>query len=148
MTAPLQRFAEVVSRVLDVAHAHRQPAQRVERFGRQDVVLEIAGDLVAPLAQLARPGRLVAVMHDDREPPQRLGEDRLLTTPLRGGDRAFVAAYGFGDTRRTFAAARFVQQLSRAAPNGGRVRSDLSWTGDGDRGHDTITMRSRNRRSD
>ena len=84
VTAPLQRFAEVVSRVLDVAHAHRQPAQRVERFSRQDVVLEIAGDLVAPLAQVARPGRLVAVMHDDGEPPERLGEDRLLTTPLRG----------------------------------------------------------------
>ena len=87
-------------------------------------------------------------MHDDGEPSQRLGEDRLLTAPLGRRDRRFVAAYGFGNTRGPLAAARFMQQIRGAAPSNGRRRSDVSGTGDGDRGHDNITMRSRNRRSD
>jgi len=145
--APLQRLAEVVAGVFDVAHPHRQPAQRVERFGRENVVFEIAGNLVAPLAQLARAGRLIAVMHDDSEPPERFGEDRLLAAPLGGRDRRFVAAYGFGNTRGPLAAACFVQQV-RGTARRGRVRAALTGTGDGDCSHDNITTRSRSPRSD
>src|SRR2546430_11628722 len=50
---------------------------------------DLACHLVAPLAQLARPRRLVAMAAQDREPSQRFGEHRAFAGALRlrDGDR-------------------------------------------------------------
>ncbi len=86
------------ARVLHRAGPQRQPAHRVQCLAGEDIVAHVAGDLVAAFAQLARPGRLVAVMQHDGQAPQRFGEDCSLAVALSGGDRGFVTVNRFGDT--------------------------------------------------
>ena len=114
LAAAVERLKELGARLFQRAGPQRQPTHRVQRFGGEDVVAERASDFIAAVAQVARSGGFVAMMEDDGEPPQRLGENRLLTSPLGGGDRGFVIVHGFRDARGALATARFVQQVRRA----------------------------------
>ena len=111
LPAALERLEEVPARLFHRARAQRETAHGVECFAGEHVVAERARDFVAAVTEVARPGRLVAMMQHDGEPPQRLGENRLFAGAFGSGNRRLVELYGFGDARGAFAAARVVQQI-------------------------------------
>ena len=61
----------------------------------------MAGDFVAPMAQLARGFTLIPLVSNDREAPQRLREHRLLPATLSQEDRRFVMFDRLGDASRS-----------------------------------------------
>src|SRR4029077_20709220 len=68
------------------ATAEVEPPHRVQGLGGEHPVADRECDLVAPLAQVARPHRLVAVTHENGEAAQRLRAHRGLARLLRRRD--------------------------------------------------------------
>jgi len=70
--------------------------------------------VVTALAQLPRQRRLVAMAAQDRQPPQRLGQDGRVAAVLGGRDRFFVPVDRFGHTPRALALAGSLERVSGA----------------------------------
>ena len=70
---------------------------------------------------------LIVLESQDRQPSQRFRERAVIRSALRLGNRRFVPLDRFGDAARTFALARFAQEVTRAPALGSRepARSGL-----------------------
>ncbi len=122
LATSLQRLEEVPARVLDRAGLHVQPAERVQRFGGEQVVAGVASHAVAAATQLTRCGRLVAEMAHHGNPSQRLRQHRRLRRAFRRGDRRFIAADRLRNTRGPLLRPRVVQQVRGRAHHRARTR--------------------------
>src|SRR2546430_15619274 len=76
---------------------------------------DLACHLVAPLAQLARPRRLVAMAAQDREPSQRFGEHRAFAGALRLRDGGLVSVDRLGHVSGALAPEGGGEQIGGAA---------------------------------
>ena len=120
----LQRSEEVHPRTLQRAGLEIQHAEGVQRFRGEQIVVDLARHVVAPLAQLAGPRRVVPLVPHDREAPQRLGQHRVLPGLLRRRDRGLVARHRFRDATGPLPTPRFMEQVgSPAARPQGASRS-------------------------
>jgi hypothetical protein len=111
LSATLECLLEVAARLVGGARSEGKAPHRVQRLGGEYFVAETAGDFVAAVAELARAGRLVAMMQHDGETPQRLGQHRPLAVALGGGDRRFEALNRLRNAGIPLAGPRFVQQV-------------------------------------
>src|SRR5204862_141758 len=82
VAAAIECSLEEAPRLLYLACGERQSALGVQRLGGQQVVLEIACDRVALIAQLTGAFGFVAVIQHHRQPALRLREDRAPTISL------------------------------------------------------------------
>src|SRR5204862_7631259 len=97
LTAEVERLNEMVLRLFQSARTQRDPTHGVQRFGSEDIVAETARDLIAAVAELPGPLRIVAVVQYDREAPQAFGVPRGIAAALGGGVGGIVTRTCFRD---------------------------------------------------
>src|SRR5207237_6124415 len=139
--AQLQRAQEVAPRVADGVGLQVDPAERVERFRREQVAPRGVGHGVTGVAEPSRLVRFVAMVADDREAAQRFGEQRGLSRALGRRDRALVRRDGVRDAGGALLRPRIVEQVRRGAdrPAGACLHGVASQRG----GHGDLTRRWR-----
>ena len=143
LATEVQRLEERLAGVIQGAGREVQAAAGVQRLRREQVVANQPGHRVAAPAQLAGAVRLIAVMPQHRQPPQGLGQHRLLFPLLRRHNRGFVTFDRFGNAAGALALAGLVQQLRAAAY--GDLRRGRRGSGDG--AHPHVTRQRRTPRS-
>src|SRR5205807_2216122 len=114
--AQLQRAQEVATCVGDGGGLEVDPAERVERFRREQVVPRGVRHGVTGVAEPSRLVGLVAMVTDDGEAAQRLREGGGFPRHLGGCDRGLVRRDGVGHAGGALLRAGVAQQVRRVAP--------------------------------
>jgi len=118
----VQYFEERLARVLQRPRGDVHDAERIERFSREHVVVDVVGYVIAPEAECAGLISVPPLVPHDGETAERLRQDPLVAELLCRRDRRFVALDRFGQRPRPFALARLLEQCGRRSERSAQAR--------------------------
>ncbi len=122
-SAQLQRPVELLPGRIDGPGLEVESGKGIEGLGREHLVADLGGGLLAALAQLPGQVRLVPVMVHHAKPAERFGEDPILSVALGRLNRGLVRLHRLRHASRPLVGSCLPEQIRRLLQLAGHVNT-------------------------